>query len=144
RIASLNFSEYDGAPQIQMIKVAKNRRRSGHATRLLAALQTRYPDHEIDWGCLTDQGAALKAALPVRLVPTPQAPDFPRLDRLRLRLAAMECRISDLHAARQSKDAVITAYYCLERHVEDLARQLDRCTPNITILALDPVSVTAS
>ena len=55
----IDYSVYDGEPSIQMIETDPAFRRQGVATRLLQDLQSRYPDKEIDWGSLTDEGAKL-------------------------------------------------------------------------------------
>lgn len=135
-LARLDYSVYDGCPQIQMIHVLPTRRRRGYARRMLADLQARHPDREIDWGATTADGEALRRALPIRRIPTPEAPDFARLARLRGRLEAMECEIARLHAAGEDTRAAITAYYCLERHADDLAWRLEGAQSECVLLDL--------
>lgn len=133
-IGILDFSEFGGRPQIQMIRVAPQHQRRGYAFRLLAALQARYPDQEIDWGSLTSDGAALKKACPVRQVPTKEAPAFARLSRLRRRLEDMERRIADLSAAGRCIRAAATPYYCLQAHIDTLEWILEEEAPTCAIL----------
>lgn len=135
-IGTLDFSEFGGHPQIQMIRVAPDHQRQGHAFRLLAALQARYPDQEIDWGSLTSDGAALKKACPVRQVPTEEAPAFARLSRLRRRLGDMERRIAALSAAGRCIRAAATPYYCLQAHIDTLEWILEEKSPTRTLLDL--------
>lgn len=131
----LHYAEFEGRPHIQMIRVAETHRRRGIATRLLVALQSRYPDQEIDWGGVSDDGAALKSALTTREIPSPEAADLARLTRLKARLSAMYDDLCRSHTAGACTRAALTAYYCLERLVEDLDWQLQGCTPVRRVLA---------
>ena len=60
-LAYLDYSVYQGEPSIKMIKSMDQRK--GYARALVLALQAEYPETEIDWGMLTDDGAA-SGALP--------------------------------------------------------------------------------
>lgn len=123
-VGHLNYSEFEGTPKIQMINVYDGHQRRGYATQLVMALQSHYPDKEIDWGCMTDEGSCLHDALPVRMDPTPEARDFARLKRLRLRLDKMEAELATLRKTSQCQHALLTAYYCLEGRVSDLSESL--------------------
>lgn len=136
-IAHLNYAEFDRTPHIEMIEVDPDRRRRGHATRLLVDLQSRFPGQEIEWGWCTQEGLKLRAAVATRTEPTRHAPSFARLKRLRARLDAMEARIAELHAAQEDSRHAITAYYCLERHANDLEWRLEGLSPS-KLLIEDP------
>lgn len=56
-----------GVPHIEFIDVPV-RRREGFASRLMQELQRRHEGQEIQWGMLTDDGAAFYKALPKRTV----------------------------------------------------------------------------
>ena len=62
-IGALQYSEYEGIPHISNIEVLEDYRRRGVATQLLQALQSKYPDKEIEWGMTTEDGTALKEAV---------------------------------------------------------------------------------
>jgi hypothetical protein len=136
-IGWIDYAEFEETPSIQMIEVVSGLRRRGYATALLAELQSRYPECEIDWGSFTADGVALREALPVRFVKTPQASLFTRLARLQGRLEEMEARIAALPPESGAARSAIIAYYCLERHVDDLAWRLDGARPSLTILSLE-------
>ena len=135
-IGFLHYAVYEEIPSIQMIEVHEDHRRSGHATRLLSCLQEHHPDQEIDWGSLTTDGVALYDALPVRLIPTSHADALARLDRLKARLDEMSAKIERLQRENLPQKAEITAYYCLESHVDHLAWQLDGMRASHRILDL--------
>jgi len=63
------YSEYMNNPHINMIKVMPEYRRSGVARKLVYHLQDMYPDTEIDWGMLTDEGSMLYNSLTFREIP---------------------------------------------------------------------------
>lgn len=60
----LDYTVYEGRPQIAMVEVAEEFRRQGIGAELVRELQRKFPDTEIDWGMLTAEGAALREALP--------------------------------------------------------------------------------
>jgi GNAT superfamily N-acetyltransferase len=78
-VGRIDYAEFDGKPSIQMIEVPPEARRQGVATSLLQELQSKYPDQEINWGSLTDQGAKLQEATKFRDVPSEHAPLFEQL-----------------------------------------------------------------
>lgn len=130
----IDFSEFDGIAHIQMIDVYPHCRRKGLGTRLIAELQARYPDQEIEWGATTPLGAKLRASLPTKQVPTQYAADFARLARLQARLRLMETEISTRHDQKRCNRAQLTAFYCLEPLTADLADRLHREKPALTIV----------
>nr|WP_242860313.1 GNAT family N-acetyltransferase [Desulfosporosinus sp. I2] len=62
-VGALQYSEYEGIPHISNIEVLEDYRRRGVATQLLQALQSKYPDREIEWGMTTEDGTALQDAV---------------------------------------------------------------------------------
>jgi ribosomal protein S18 acetylase RimI-like enzyme len=46
-----------------MVEVSEDRRRQGVATRLVRELEREFPGDEIDWGMMTEEGAALREAV---------------------------------------------------------------------------------
>lgn len=135
QLAYLDYSVFEDIPHIQMIETLSEQRR-GYASRLVRELQAKFPDQQIEWGYMTPEGICLQSALPWRKEPTAYAADFDRLSRLRIRLKGFEDEIARLHAAGQSQKAAITAFYCLEGLIDQLAYQLEDRTPHVTILDL--------
>jgi len=59
RVGYLDYSEYQGEVQIQMIEVSRKFPRQGIATAMLQELDRLYPDIEIDTGMMTPEGSLL-------------------------------------------------------------------------------------
>ena len=62
-VGTLRYSIFEGRPHISMIEVLEDYRRQGIATQMLHYLQGQYPDEEIEWGYLTEDGSALYRAV---------------------------------------------------------------------------------
>ncbi len=62
-VGTIRYSIFDGRPHINMIEVLDDYRRQGIATQMLRCLQGRYPNEEIEWGYLTEDGSALYRAV---------------------------------------------------------------------------------
>lgn len=60
---TLRYNIFEGRPHISMIEVLEDYRRQGIATQMLRYLQGQYPDEEIEWGYLTEDGSALYRAV---------------------------------------------------------------------------------
>ncbi|MBC8560781.1 GNAT family N-acetyltransferase [Clostridiaceae bacterium NSJ-33] len=73
-VGFMQYSVYEGVPKISMIEILPEYRRQGYATRLLRYLQKQYPDVEIEWGLLTEDGKALYDAITFSI----ENPDFVR------------------------------------------------------------------
>ena len=58
-VGTLRYSIFEERPHISMIEVLEDYRRQGIATQMLRYLQGQYPDEEIEWGYLTEDGSAL-------------------------------------------------------------------------------------
>jgi ribosomal protein S18 acetylase RimI-like enzyme len=58
-VGTIEYSEYNGKPHIQMINVNQDYRRKGIAKKMLQDLQSRYPEIEINWGYTTEDGTKL-------------------------------------------------------------------------------------
>jgi hypothetical protein len=67
-VGRLDYAEFDGVPNIDMVSVSEGARRQGFGALLVRELQARYPDTEINWGMLTEDGARLRDALPVKTI----------------------------------------------------------------------------
>lgn len=62
-VGVLEYSVFEDVPHIAMVEVLEAYRRQGIATGMIQKLQSQYPNTEIAWGMLTDDGAAFKAAV---------------------------------------------------------------------------------
>lgn len=58
-VGLLYYSVFRDEPSISMIEVSPDYRRKGVARGMVYKLQDMYPDTEIDWGMLTDDGSML-------------------------------------------------------------------------------------
>jgi len=63
RIGVVNYSVLDGKPLIVNIEVDEHYRREGIATSMISYLANQFPNANIGWGALTDDGAALKESI---------------------------------------------------------------------------------
>ena len=63
RVGALHYSVYDETPHISMIEVEEDYRRQGVATSMIQHLAGKYPGIEIEFGMLTEDGAAFKEAV---------------------------------------------------------------------------------
>lgn len=62
-VGTIRYSIFEGRPHIGMIEVLEDYRRQGIATQMLRYLQGQYPNEEIVWGYLTEDGSALYQAV---------------------------------------------------------------------------------
>ncbi|TDF52355.1 hypothetical protein [Cupriavidus sp. L7L] len=93
RVGHLDYSCFQGVPKISLIEVSEAHRRRGIGTALAHALQDAYPGQEIEFGMLTEEGAAWRRSLPMVSVP----------DRAVVEAGA------ELELARSERDALIKA-----------------------------------
>ena len=62
-VGTIRYSIFEGRTHISMIEVLEDYRRQGIATQMLRYLQGQYPNEEIVWGYLTEDGSALYQAV---------------------------------------------------------------------------------
>ena len=62
-VGTIRYSIFEGRPHISTIEVLEDYRRQGIATQMLRYLQGQYPNEEIVWGYLTEDGSALYQAV---------------------------------------------------------------------------------
>lgn len=62
-VGTIRYSIFEGRPHISMIEVLEDYRRQSIATQMLRYLQGQYPNEEIVWGYLTEDGSALYQAV---------------------------------------------------------------------------------
>ncbi len=115
-LAYLDYSVYQGEPSIKMIKSMDPRK--GYARALVLALQAEYPETEIDWGMLTDDGAALKHSLRFKEIVDPvMKGKSDLLTRVKAKLADLEAKAS-ADTVRDFGD-LWNRLYDMERRLED-------------------------
>lgn len=61
---TLSYSEYKGVPYVSGIEVPEAYRRRGYGSLMVRRLQALYPDIQIRFGYMTEEGAALIQSLP--------------------------------------------------------------------------------
>lgn len=86
-IGTLTYNEYEGKPSIDMLEVKPEYRRQGVATKLVQQLQKNYPNIEIDWGTLSEDGANFKNAVTYNVENREVKIKQKRLDNINKKLA---------------------------------------------------------
>lgn len=116
-IASLDFSDYRGEVAVQMLRVSPDHQRQGLGTALLRDLQRRYPNTEIDFGSLTDEGSHLVSSLKFATVTDPYLERrFAMLARIKDKIEALQ-RLPPEEMAKRGSD--FNRLYDLEHGLED-------------------------
>lgn len=111
-IAYVDYSVYQGQPSIQMIKSSVSRK--GYARNLILKLQSMFPETEIDWGMLTDEGAALHKSMVFKTVidePLKQKADL--LAKIQAKIEALES-----NPPKNRDFALWNRLYDMERRLE--------------------------
>lgn len=62
-VGTIRYSIFEERPHISMIEVLEDYRRQEIATKMLRYLQGQYPNQEIEWGYLTEDGSVLYRAV---------------------------------------------------------------------------------
>ena len=92
-VGKLEYTEFEGRPAISMVSVPEGSRRRGLGSSLVKELQRRYPDQEIDWGMMTEDGSALRASLRHNEVPNEGVVEkLAELERVTKELAALDAK----------------------------------------------------
>jgi len=97
----VDYSVFEGRPKINMIEVPESARRQGNATQLLQALQDQFPETQIDWGSLTEEGSDLFKSTRFFEIPSQYAADFERLDAAKSRFANMQNQFAEMEKRGQ-------------------------------------------
>ena len=129
----LDYSEYNGEPAVQMIKVKPNFRRSGIGTFLLKKLQTLYPDTEIELGMSTPEGTALNKSLSTVYV---ENPEYTRLAARLEKLKAADKKLQqwiDKHEGPMVP-RVGDAFNRISDEMYDIEQKLSRMKPGKTLI----------
>jgi GNAT superfamily N-acetyltransferase len=80
-IGYIDYVDYKGDPSISMIKISDDYKRKGVGKKLIYKLQDMYPDREIDWGMLTDEGNMLYRSLEFIEIPIFDEDRYQRLKK---------------------------------------------------------------
>ena len=136
-VGAVDYSVYGGKPAIQMIRVPESERRKGYGRRLVQRLQTEFPGTEIEWGGLTDDGAALKNSLKFREVPVPEVQEQQR----RLQNAIAERRALEQRAERGEPLTAANLDHWNELHdlIGTLEREVGDAPAVIRLIEPDPL-----
>lgn len=96
-VGTLEYGEYDGAPNVKMVEVDPEYRRKGIATKLLQELQNKYPDTEIDFGMSTPDGTKLLDAITYDVTDEAIVADRQRLKDLQTELNDLQAKLDSLY-----------------------------------------------
>lgn len=96
-LASLKYSVFEGRPSIQMIEVSKGAQRKGIASQLITELQSKFPDTQIEWGMLTEQGEKLKKSLKIKTIPNKE------VQGKKSRIKELEAQLEQLNSKFREK-----------------------------------------
>ncbi|MTH95248.1 hypothetical protein [Roseibium sp. RKSG952] len=86
----IKFSEFEQKPSVSWMEVLEIRKREGIGRAMVLELQSQYPETEIDFGMLTEDGLALLRSLPSIEIET--APERSKLEAQLLSLRSRETR----------------------------------------------------
>jgi N12 class adenine-specific DNA methylase/adenine-specific DNA methylase/GNAT superfamily N-acetyltransferase len=119
-VGALQYSEYEGIPHISHIEVLADYRRRSVGTQLLQALQSKYPDREIEWGMTTEDGAALKEAVTLEVENEEYTELQKEYDRIAGQLSELEAEWAD----KAVPDEISTHWNGLHDRQQDIEETL--------------------
>jgi len=90
QVGYLDFSDFHGEISVQFISVDEPHTHRGIGTGLLVELQRQHPGIEIGLGYATDPGFGLVESIPFKEVPSPEAPFFEELVKVRAEQARLQ------------------------------------------------------
>lgn len=124
-VGSVEYTLYEGKPQISMIDVPPENRRKGFGAELVTELQRKFPDVEIDWGGMTDDGTALRKSLDIKSEPSEFAPKFDRLEKARAERDALMSEASAFQSIDKPTDEQRAEYFDRIAPLNDLHDEID-------------------
>ena len=127
-VATLEYGEYDGKPNVKMIKVDPEYRRKGIATKLLQELQKKYPDTEIDFGMSTPDGTKLLDSITYDVTDEAVVADRQKLKDLQTELNELQEKLDILYDTENLTEAQETEMHKLGdrwEEVYDAIRELE-------------------
>ena len=96
-VGTLEYGEYEGAPNVKMVEVAPEYRRQGIGKKLLQELQTKYPDTEIDFGMSTPDGTKLLESITYNVTDEAVVADRQKLKDLQSELNELQGKLDVLY-----------------------------------------------
>jgi GNAT superfamily N-acetyltransferase len=114
-IGYIDYVEYKDDVIINMIEIHDNYKRKGVGKKLIYRLQDMYPENEIEWGMLTDEGSMLYQSLEFIEIPIF---NFKRYNKLKEKYD----NLSDYLRSNWDKatDEQIQEYYKLQDIIEKI------------------------
>jgi len=127
-VGYVDFSVYEGEPNIKYIFVSPDFRRQGIATKLMQAVQREYPDANINLGMATDMGAPFVQSLDRKFYPNAEYEQTQaRLKQLKQREAELDKMQAELPDDITDEIREKMAPYWDEMNdVSDEIRQIER------------------
>ena len=132
----IDYSVYDGEASIQMIEVKPEYARRGLAKQMLLALQDKYPDQEIDWGSLTQDGSKLYQSMKWKKIKGPGYEIAQKLKASEAEQKSIEDEVIAFMSKRQPMSTAspelqkkVERYYDLDSEIRDYNDELEYDNP---------------
>ena len=137
-VATLEFSEYNDEPYVNMIKVNEKYRRKGIGTKLLKQLQEMFPNNEIHMGMETEEGAKLIESLPKKFIPNERYNELSsQRNQLKNRMEELQNFLDTATPDTQRKEMLSKGeeWNQINDKLWDIEKELEDLKPGKTILA---------
>lgn len=152
----IQFSEYEKKPSVKWIEVAEDRQREGIGRAMVLELQSRYPNTELDFGMMTDDGIALLESIPS--IEVDPSPERTKLESQLLSLRSTEARCQaacdrfedlsdDVRASKTTQlefSRVLTTWQSVQNEIDDIKTSLSAFAPPQKILIAPETSCAAA
>ncbi|MDW5418723.1 LPD23 domain-containing protein [Iodobacter sp. CM08] len=137
-VAVVDFSEWRGTVNIEMMSVPEDARRKGFATKLITELQKKHPETEINFGMLSAEGKSWYDSLPKQVVRSAYADQFDRLKAAHLQLENLKNSEAILNNPETGWTEEISDLYdqinSVSDEIEDLERDLYGKRPTCVLI----------
>ena len=137
----LEYTLYKGIPQVSMIDVPEASRRAGIGQSMAIELQRQFPDVEIVFGMLTDDGSKLYQSLNKKTVPSEYDAAFTELDAAKSEWDSLLKKVDEFHAIenptkaqRDKFESTIAPINSLHDRIYELENELQGKKPTKVII----------
>lgn len=143
---TLEYSVFNGIPEISMVRVDEGSRRMGVGSELVRELQRMFPDQEIRWGMMTDEGSALRESLAKTTQDIPEikakqadlAAAVAERDQLLRKADEFQAIENPTPQQRQEAMAAIEPINALHDKIDGLERELSAAPTTKTLIDTAP------
>lgn len=119
-VGSVEYSVYKDKPYIQMIRVPEAQRRKGYATQLILELQRQFPEVEINFGGLTEDGKHFYDSLPKKTVRSEYADLIEEHSLLQIKVEKIMSQVAQQYEGRYLSDDDRARYFELTAPLNEL------------------------